>query len=69
LGMALDEPKENDEVFNENGLTFLINKELLDSVKPISVEFVETSRGSGFSVTSALSNKGKDDNCCGTCSC
>jgi Fe-S cluster assembly iron-binding protein IscA len=67
--MALDEPKENDEVFNESGLTFLINKELLDSAKTISVEFIETPRGSGFSVTSALTNKGKDDNCCGTCSC
>jgi len=67
--MALDEPKENDEVFNENGLTFLINKELLDSVKPINIEFVETPRGSGFSITSALNNREKADNCCGTCSC
>ncbi|HNQ47571.1 MAG TPA: hypothetical protein PK125_10390 [Syntrophorhabdus sp.] len=67
--MALDEPKENDEVFNEGGLTFLVNKDLLNSVKPINVEFIETSNGSGFSVTSALSSKGKTDNCCGTCSC
>ena len=66
MGMALDEPKENDEVFNENGLTFLINKELLDSVKPVSVEFVETPRGSGFSVKSALTNK---EGGCGSCSC
>jgi len=69
LGMALDEPKENDEVFDESGLKFLVNKDLLDSVKPINVEFVETTRGSGFSITSALNNKGKTDNCCGTCSC
>jgi Fe-S cluster assembly iron-binding protein IscA len=67
--MALDEPKENDEIFNENGLTFLINKELLGSVQPINVEFVETSRGSGFAITSALSKKTKEDSCCGTCSC
>jgi len=67
--MALDEPKENDEVFSESGVTFLVNKDLLDSVKPISVEFVETPRGSGFAVKSALMNKGKDDSCCGTCSC
>jgi Fe-S cluster assembly iron-binding protein IscA len=64
--MALDEPKEIDEVFNESGLTFLINKELLDSAKPINVEFVETPRGSGFSVTSGLTNK---DSGCGSCSC
>lgn len=67
--MALDEPRENDEVFNENGLTFLVEKELLNAVKPISVEFVESERGSGFAITSALSNKNKDDSCCGTCSC
>jgi Fe-S cluster assembly iron-binding protein IscA len=64
--MALDEPKENDEVFNEDGLTFLINKELLDTVKPISVEFVETPRGSGFAVKSSLTNK---EGGCGSCSC
>jgi Fe-S cluster assembly iron-binding protein IscA len=64
--MALDEPKENDEVFDKNGLKFLINKELLDSAKPINVEFVETPRGSGFSVTSGLTNK---DSGCGSCSC
>ena len=64
--MALDEPKENDEVFNESGLTYLINKELLDSAKPINVEFVESPKGSGFAVTSALTNK---DSSCGSCSC
>lgn len=69
LGMALDEPKDNDEVFNEGGLTFLVNKDLLGSVQPITVEFVETEKGSGFAVKSALTDKGKADNCCGTCSC
>lgn len=64
--MALDEPKDNDEVFSESGVTFLINKDLLDSVKPISVEFIENPRGSGFSITSALSKK---DGGCGSCSC
>ena len=67
--MALDEPKENDEVFKDNGLTFVIDKELLNAVKPINVEFVESPRGNGFAVTSALTKKEKDDSCCGTCSC
>ncbi|OPY79800.1 MAG: hypothetical protein A4E65_01770 [Syntrophorhabdus sp. PtaU1.Bin153] len=65
--MALDEPKESDQVFNENGLTFLIDKELLEAAKPINVEFVETPRGSGFAITSALSNK--EGSGCGSCSC
>ena len=55
--MALDEPRENDETFSEQGITFLVDKELFDDVKPISVDFVESAMGAGFSVTSALSNK------------
>jgi iron-sulfur cluster assembly protein len=66
LGMALDEPKENDEVFKEDGVTFIVNKELFDSVKPISVEFVEGPQGRGFAVKSSLNNK---ESCCGSCSC
>jgi Fe-S cluster assembly iron-binding protein IscA len=66
--MALDEPQENDETFNEKGITFLVNKELFDDVKPISVDFVESAMGAGFSVTSALSNK--SEGCgSGSCSC
>ncbi|OPX96482.1 MAG: hypothetical protein A4E62_02272 [Syntrophorhabdus sp. PtaU1.Bin002] len=64
--MALDEPKESDQVFNESGLTFLIDKELFETAKPINVEFVETPRGSGFAITSALSNK--EGSGCGSCS-
>jgi Fe-S cluster assembly iron-binding protein IscA len=66
--MALDEPKDNDEIFSEKGLTFLVDKELLVTAKPISIEFVETPTGGGFAIKSALSNKEKD-NACGSCSC
>jgi Fe-S cluster assembly iron-binding protein IscA len=38
--MALDEPQENDEVIKDNGITYLIDKELLDQAKPINVDFV-----------------------------
>ena len=40
--MALDEPQENDQTFEEDGLTFIVDKELLERVKPITVEFIET---------------------------
>jgi hypothetical protein len=40
--MALDEPKEDDEIIRENGITYLINKELFEDAKPISVDFVES---------------------------
>ena len=66
LGMALDEPKENDEIIEDNGITFLVEKTLLDQAKPINVDFVESAMGSGFSITSNMQLGGA----CGTsCSC
>jgi Fe-S cluster assembly iron-binding protein IscA len=70
--MALDEPRDDDTVFTESGVTYLVNKGLYDQVKPIKVDFVDTPMGSGFHVTSSPADpKNPDDskNCCGTCSC
>lgn len=64
--MALDEPKDDDEVSNNNGITYLLNKGLLEKVKPVSVDFVETAMGSGFSINSGLSQAG---GCGSSCSC
>jgi iron-sulfur cluster assembly protein len=66
--MALDEPKENDQVFTEKGVTFIINRELYKEVQPVSIDFVESAMGAGFMVKSELTNKGGG---CGggTCSC
>lgn len=63
--MALDEPKGDDEIMKENGVTYLINKQLFDQVKPVTVDFVESTYGSGFSIQSSLAKGGS----CGTCSC
>jgi len=35
-------------------VTYLVNKQLLDQVKPITVDFVESGWGSGFSISSSL---------------
>lgn len=59
--MALDEPQENDEVIKDNGITYLIDKELLDQAKPINVDFVDSAFGSGFSISSKLAA------CCPSC--
>jgi len=61
--MALNEPLENDEIIKDNGISYLIDKELLDQAKPISVDFVESAFGSGFSISSKLSTCGAS---CGT---
>ncbi|MBM4272760.1 MAG: hypothetical protein FJ139_11490 [Deltaproteobacteria bacterium] len=64
--MALDEPKDGDEVFKENGITFLINRELLELVKPITVDYISTRMGSGFKVSSNLDST---SSCGRSCSC
>ncbi|PKN35122.1 MAG: hypothetical protein CVU61_05505 [Deltaproteobacteria bacterium HGW-Deltaproteobacteria-19] len=65
LGMALDEQKQDDQVFEENGVTFVINQDLLSEIQPITVDFIETPHGSGFKLSSSFVNTGGG---CGTCS-
>lgn len=66
MGLALDEPQADDEVFNVGGITYTIDKKLYEQVKPISVDYVETPRGSGYKITANTANLGQD---CGSCSC
>jgi Fe-S cluster assembly iron-binding protein IscA len=56
LQMALDEPQENDETFHERGLTFLIDKELFEQVRPVKIDYVRTASGDGdgFSISANL---------------
>lgn len=65
--MALDESRDGDEIFNKNGLTFMIEKELLEEVKPVKVDFVETPRGSGYSIESSLKKMDGCGGCSGSC--
>ncbi|MBW1911653.1 MAG: Fe-S cluster assembly protein HesB [Deltaproteobacteria bacterium] len=65
--MALDEPKENDETFEDNGVNYLIEKSLFEQAKPINVDFVESAMGSGFSINSGMSQNGSS--CGESCSC
>ena len=66
LGMALDEPLEDDEILKDNGMTYLINKELFEQAKPINIDFTESEMGSGFSISSSME---AGDACGGSCSC
>jgi iron-sulfur cluster assembly protein len=63
--MALDEPKENDEVFKEDGVTFLMDKKLYEEMSPVGLDFITSDAGGGFKITSKLSEKKE----CGSCSC
>ncbi len=65
--MALDEPRNEDEVIEENGTKFVIEKDLLNQAKPISIDFINTPEGAGFKLTSNFTPA--EGGCCGTCSC
>ena len=66
LSMALDDANtELDEVISAAGVRFVIEKELLDQVKPITIDFITTPQGAGFKLTSSLPEGGG----CGSCSC
>jgi Fe-S cluster assembly iron-binding protein IscA len=62
--MALDESKENDEIFEDRGITYVIEKDLFEKVKPIAVEFITTPRGGGFKLNSSLK---PPEGACGSC--
>ena len=67
LGMALDEPKNEDEIFEEKGTKFIVDKDLFIQAKPINIDFIDTPNGSGFKLTSGLSSEAGEG--CGSCSC
>jgi iron-sulfur cluster assembly accessory protein len=65
LGMALDEAKTEDEVFEEKGTKFIIDKDIFQQAKPINIDFITTPEGSGFKLNSNL----PQGSGCGSCSC
>lgn len=56
--MALDEPCDTDNVFNVNGFQFIINKELYQKAKPVTVALT----GYGFRIFSSI-NFGSGGGC------
>jgi Fe-S cluster assembly iron-binding protein IscA len=57
--MALDEPNDSDQIFEVDGFTYLVNKQLLDEAQPITVDF----KAIGFYITGNTTNR-KDQRCC-----
>jgi iron-sulfur cluster assembly protein len=63
--MALDEPQEDDVTYTDHGVTLTIEKDLLEQVKPIRVDFLESAGGSGFHLASSLAASGGCGTSCG----
>jgi iron-sulfur cluster assembly protein len=66
--MALDEPGTDDEVFDEKGTKFVIEKDIFNQAKPIKVDFIDTPQSSGFKLTSGLA-PAAGGSCGSGCSC
>jgi len=63
LAMALDEPKDDDSVFDVNGFQFIMEKEFYEKAQPVKVDFL----GYGFKIDSSLEFSA-GDSACGSCS-
>ena len=64
--MSLDETKDTDKIFKEDGITFVIDEQLFERAKPINIDFITTDRGSGFSITSSIPSGGSCGSSCGS---
>ena len=66
--MALDEPRDNDESYEIEGFTYLVNKDFMEKVKPIKVDFLDIgfklSCGVEFNAGGGCSGCGSTSNCC-----
>jgi len=56
--MALDEHKGNDLTVMVRNISFLIDKDLMDKVRPIQVDLIEFGGQAGFQITSRLPTGG-----------
>jgi iron-sulfur cluster assembly protein len=65
--MALDEPKENDSVFDVEGFQYLVDKDLFEKANPIKVDFLQV----GFKIDSNLNfgAAAESGSGCEGCSC
>ncbi len=68
MGLALDEPKENDKVYENDDLKFLVEESLLTTCGAISVEYIDAGPRSGFGITST-NPIGGDGGGCSSGSC
>jgi iron-sulfur cluster assembly protein len=64
LAMALDEPKETDNVYDVNGFKFILDKDFDEKAKPVTVDFL----GYGFKISSGVEFGGEASGCssCGS---
>ncbi|QTA88108.1 Uncharacterized protein dnm_041490 [Desulfonema magnum] len=61
--MALDEPKDTDNVYEVEGFKYIVDKDFMEKVEPIKVDFMDI----GFKLTSSV-DFGSGCKSCSSCS-
>ncbi len=70
MGLALDEPKDSDKVFEFDNLKFVVEEKLLSSLGKLTIDHVDDGSRSGLAITSENPVGSKPaENSCGTCKC
>ncbi len=54
MGLALDEPTDNDNSYDFDGLKFLVDKDLITKCTEIKVDYLDAGPRSGFSISSPV---------------
>lgn len=54
--MVLDEPRNGDAIFKINGVTYFMDQNFFDRVKPMAVDYISSPGSSVFSISSVAYN-------------
>ncbi|MGL1931637.1 MAG: hypothetical protein OCC45_07725 [Desulfotalea sp.] len=71
MGLALDEPKDDDKTFTVQEISFLVEKSLLESTGGVKVDFADAGPKSGFTIasTNPMGSGGCSSGSCSSGSC
>ncbi|MEA2085327.1 MAG: hypothetical protein U9O82_14030 [Thermodesulfobacteriota bacterium] len=69
--MALDEPKTKDSTLEQDGITFVVDNDLMQKCGAIKIDYLAAGYRSGFNITSTVpvSNGSSCNYSCGSSSC
>lgn len=64
MGLVLDEPRDEDKIYDYDDLKMVIAADLLQELGTVNVDFRESVWRSGFSITSSKALGGSGGGCC-----
>ena len=69
MALALDEPKDTDQTVELEGITYVVDKELVKQVEEVKVDFAERGWRAGFIIETKQPIGFDIPTCGGSCSC